>query len=243
MDMTGRVAVVTGGTRGIGKAISIALKEKGYKVAANYNGNDDAAKAFTKETGIPTYKFDVGDFKACQDNIAQITKDLGPVEVVVNNAGITRDGTMHRMDQEQWQAVIDTNLGSCFNMCRAVIDSMRQRGFGRIVNIGSINGQMGQYGQVNYAAAKSGIHGFTKALAQEGAAKGITVNAIAPGYVDTDMVRAVPPPVLEKIIQRIPVGRLGRADDIARGVMFLVADEADFISGSTLSINGGQHMY
>jgi acetoacetyl-CoA reductase len=242
MHMT-RVAVVTGGTRGIGKAISIALKDAGYKVAANYSGNDDAAKEFTAETGIANYKFDVSDFAACQAGIGKVTKDLGPVEVLVNNAGITRDGTLHKMDENQWEAVIDTNLGGCFNMCRAVIDNMRQRGFGRIVNVGSVNGQMGQYGQVNYAAAKSGIHGFTKALAQEGAGKNITVNAIAPGYVDTDMVRAVPPPVLEKIIGRIPVGRLGRADDIARGVMFLVADNADFITGSTLSINGGQHMY
>jgi acetoacetyl-CoA reductase len=238
-----RTAIVTGGTRGIGKAISLALKSAGHRVAANYGGNDDAAKAFTAETGIKAYKFDVGNFKSCLDGVALVAKDLGPVEILVNNAGITRDGTMHKMTFEQWQAVIDTNLGSCFNMCRAVIDSMRQRGFGRIVNVGSVNGQMGQYGQVNYAAAKSGIHGFTKALAQEGAGKNITVNAIAPGYVDTDMVRAVPPPVLEKIIARIPVGRLGRADDIARGVMFLVADDADFITGSTMSINGGQHMY
>jgi acetoacetyl-CoA reductase len=241
--MTQRVALVTGGTRGIGKAISVALKDAGYKVAANYCGNDDAAKDFTAETGIPAYKFDVADYKACQGATAQISKDLGPIEILINNAGITRDGTIHKMDQEQWQAVIDTNLGSCFNMCRAVIDGMRHNSFGRIVNVGSVNGQMGQYGQVNYASAKSGIHGFTKALAQEGAGKGITVNAIAPGYVDTDMVRAVPPAVLEKIIARIPVGRLGHAEDIARGVMFLVADDADFITGSTLSINGGQHMY
>jgi acetoacetyl-CoA reductase len=241
--MTARVAIVTGGTRGIGRAISIALKEAGHKVAANYSGNDEAAKAFTAETGIPHYKFDVSDFAACQTAVAQIAKDLGPVDILVNNAGITRDGTLHKMDQPQWQQVIDTNLGSCFNMSRAVIDSMRARSFGRIVNIGSINGQAGQYGQVNYAAAKSGMHGFTKAMAQEGAGKGITVNAIAPGYVDTDMVRAVPPAVLEKIIARIPVGRLGHAEDIARGVIFLTADDADFITGSTLSINGGQHMY
>jgi acetoacetyl-CoA reductase len=240
----GRVAVVTGGTRGIGKAISVALKQAGYDVAANYVGNDDAAIRFKDETGIPVYKFDVSDFAACKGGIERIVADLGgPVEILVNNAGITRDSTMHRMGEEDWQAVIDTNLSSCFNMCRCVIESMRERGFGRIVNIGSINGQAGQYGQVNYAAAKSGIHGFTKALAQEGAAKNITVNAVAPGYVDTDMVRAVPDNVLEKIIARIPVGRLGRAEDIARGVLFLVGDQADFITGSTLSINGGQHMY
>jgi acetoacetyl-CoA reductase len=239
----GRVAVVTGGTRGIGRAISEGLHKAGYKVAANYGGNEDVAKQFTKETGIPAYRFDVGDFGACTDGIKQITADLGPVEVLVNNAGITRDGTLQRMSFEQWNAVIQTNLSSCFNMCRCAIDGMRERGFGRIVNIGSINGQAGQYGQVNYAAAKSGIHGFTKALAQEGASKGITVNAIAPGYIDTEMVRAVPANVLEKIVARIPVGRLGHAEEIARGVLFLVADEAGFITGSTLSINGGQHMY
>ena len=238
-----RVAVVTGGTRGIGEAISLALKKAGYKVAAVYGGDEAKAKAFTQETGIAAYKIDVSDFKQVKDGIAKITADLGPVEIVVNNAGITRDGTMHKMTPEQWEAVIHTNLSSCFNMCRCVIDSMRERGFGRIVNIGSINGQAGQYGQVNYAAAKSGIHGFTKALAQEGAAKNITVNAIAPGYIDTDMVRAVPPAVLEKIVAKIPVGRLGRAEEIARGVLFLVADDAGFITGSTLSINGGQHMY
>lgn len=224
-----RVAVVTGGTRGIGRAISEALRDSGYKVAANYGGNDEAAKVFTDETGIAAYKWDVSDFAACQEGIAKVEADLGPVDIVVNNAGITRDGTLHRMDHDAWQKVIDTNLGSCFNMCRGVIDGMRERGFGRIVNIGSINGQAGQYGQVNYAAAKSGIHGFTKALAQEGAAKGITVNAIAPGYVDTDMVRAVPEDVLKKIVARIPAGRLGRAEDIARGVLFLVADNADFV--------------
>jgi len=237
------VAIVTGGTRGIGRAISEALNAAGYRVAANYGGNDQVAEAFTKETGIAAYKWDVADFTACQAGVARVAGDLGPVDVVVNNAGITRDTTIHRMTFEQWNAVIQTNLTSCFNMCRAVIDGMRERNFGRIVNIGSINGQAGQYGQVNYAAAKSGIHGFTKALAQEGAAKGITVNAIAPGYIDTDMVRAVPPNVLEKIIARIPVGRLGHADEIARGVLFLVADEGGFITGSTLSINGGQHMY
>jgi len=239
----GRVALVTGGTRGIGRAISERLNEAGYKVAANFGGNEEAAKKFTEETGIAHYKCDVSDYDACQEMLAQISTDLGPVEILVNNAGITRDGTLHRMSKDNWEAVIATNLSACFNLSRGVIDSMREKSFGRIVNIGSINGQAGQYGQVNYAAAKSGIHGFTKALAQEGAGKGITVNAIAPGYVDTDMVRAVPPAVLEKIIAKIPMGRLGRADDIARGVLFLVADDGDFVTGATLSINGGQHMY
>ncbi len=238
-----RVAIVTGGTRGIGEAISVGLRDAGYRVAANYGSNDEAAQRFTAATGLPAYKWDVSDFEACRDGVAKVVADLGAVEILVNNAGITRDGTIHRMDHERWQAVIDTNLGSCFNMCRAVIGPMRANNFGRIVNIGSINGQAGQYGQVNYAAAKSGIHGFTKALAQEGAAKNVTVNAIAPGYVDTEMVRAVPPEVLEKIVARIPAGRLGEASDIARGVLFLVADEADFVTGSTMSINGGQHMY
>jgi acetoacetyl-CoA reductase len=241
--MSGRVAIVTGGTRGIGEAISISLRDAGYKVAAGYGGNASKAEAFTAETGIPAWKWDVGDPKACIDAVAEIEAALGPVDILVNNAGITRDATMHKMLHEQWIEVIRTNLSSCFNMCHAVFEGMRTRGFGRIVNIGSVNGQMGQYGQVNYAAAKSGIHGFTKALAQEGAPRGITVNAIAPGYIDTDMVRAVPPVVLEKIIARIPVGRLGHADEIARGVVFLVADEGAFITGSTLSINGGQHMY
>jgi len=238
-----RVAVVTGGTRGIGRAIAIALKNAGYKVAANYGSDDAAAEQFENETGIPVFKFNVGDFHSCQEGIKAVEAELGPIDVLVNNAGITRDTTMHRMSFDQWNAVIQTNLSSCFNMSKAVIDGMRDRKFGRIVNIGSINGQAGQYGQVNYAAAKSGIHGFTKALAQEGAARGITVNAVAPGYVDTDMVRAVPPDVLEKIVARIPVGRLGKAEDIARTVLFLVADDADFITGSTLSVNGGQHMY
>ncbi|MEN8779000.1 MAG: acetoacetyl-CoA reductase [Glaciecola sp.] len=238
-----RVALVTGGTRGIGEAICLKLKEIGYNVIANYGGNDTAAAEFTKRTGIPAVKFDVSDFDATNTAIQQIENDIGPVDVLVNNAGITRDGTMHRMSFEQWDAVIQTNLASCFNTCRAVIEGMRERSFGRIVNVGSVNGQAGQYGQVNYAAAKSGIHGFTKALAQEGAAKGITVNAIAPGYVDTDMVRAVPEDVLAKIIRTIPVGRLGRPEDIANSVAFLVSDESGFITGSTLSINGGQHMY
>ncbi|HTS94401.1 MAG TPA: acetoacetyl-CoA reductase [Stellaceae bacterium] len=238
-----RVAVVTGGTRGIGKAIAVALHARGHKVAANYAGNDAAAHEFTEATGIKAYKFDVGDYRSCEEGVKRIVAELGPVEILVNNAGITRDSVLHRMTPEAWGAVIQTNLTSCFNMSRLVIDSMRERGFGRIVNIGSINGQAGQYGQVNYAAAKSGIHGFTKALAQEGAAKGITVNAIAPGYIDTEMVRAVPQNVLEKIVARIPVGRLGHAEEIARGVLFLVSDEGGFITGSTLSINGGQHMY
>lgn len=238
-----RVALVTGGTRGIGAAIAVALKGAGYKVAANYGSNDETATCFRQNTGIAVYKWDVSKFAACEAGVAQVAADLGPVEVLVNNAGITRDATMVKMSPEQWTAVIETNLTSCFNMSRLVIDAMRERGFGRIVNIGSINGQAGQYGQVNYAAAKSGIHGFTKALAQESAAKGVTVNAIAPGYIDSEMVRAVPPNVLEKIIARIPVGRLGRADEIARAVMFLIADDAGFITGSTLSINGGQHMY
>jgi acetoacetyl-CoA reductase len=238
-----RVAVVTGGTRGIGEAISISLDKAGYKVAATYVGNDARAQEFCERTGIKTFKFDVADYPAVQAGIKEIEGTLGPIDVVVNNAGITRDGTLQRMSWENWDEVINTNLGSCFNMCRAVIDGMRARSFGRIVNIGSINGQAGQYGQVNYAAAKSGIHGFTKALAQEGARNGITVNAIAPGYIDTDMVRAVPAPVLEKIVAKIPVGRLGKAEEIARGVLFLVSDEAGFVTGSTLSINGGQHMY
>src|SRR5256714_15580624 len=238
-----RVAVVTGGTRGIGRAISTALKDAGYRVAANYGHADATARQFSEESGIPVYKFDVADFAACVEGVKAIEAQLGPVDVLVNNAGITRDATMHRMSFEQWNAVIQTNLASCFNMSRVVIEGMRDRQFGRIVNIGSINGQAGQYGQVNYAAAKSGIHGFTKALAQEGARRGITVNAVAPGYVDTDMVRAVPAEVLEKIIARIPVGRLGKAEDISRTVLFLVADDADFITGSAPSVNGGQHMY
>jgi len=238
-----RVAVVTGGTRGIGRAISLALKDAGYRVVAVYAGDDKVAQQFKDDTGIPVFKFNVGDFTACADGVKAIEAALGPVEILINNAGITRDTTMHRMSFEHWNAVIQTNLTSCFNMTRQVIEGMRARGFGRIVNIGSINGQAGQFGQANYAAAKAGMQGFTKALAQEGAARGVTVNVIAPGYVETDMVRAVPAEVLEKIVARIPVGRLGKPEEIARAVLFLVADEAGFITGSTLSINGGQHMY
>jgi acetoacetyl-CoA reductase len=238
-----RTAIVTGGTRGIGQAISVVLKKAGYQVAANYCGNDDRAQAFAQKTGIPVFKWDVSNYERCVAGVAKVVAEVGPVDVLVNNAGITRDGTFKKQSHEMWQAVLDTNLGGCFNMCKCVWDGMLERGFGRIVNIGSINGQAGQYGQVNYAAAKSGIHGFTKALAQEGAPKGITVNAVAPGYIDTDMVAAVPQPVLDKIIAKIPVGRLGHAEEIARGVAFLVADDAGFVTGSTLSINGGQHMY
>ena len=238
-----RVAVVTGGTRGIGRAICEALKAEGLTVAANYAGNEEKARAFSEETGIPAYKWDVGDHEATLAGCRRVAEEVGPVDVLVNNAGITRDGTLLKMSFEDWDAVMRINLGGCFNMAKACFPGMRERGWGRIVNIGSINGQAGQYGQVNYAAAKSGIHGFTKALAQEGARFGITVNAIAPGYIDTDMVAAVPEPVLEKIVARIPVGRLGHADEIARGVAFLASEEAGFITGSTLSINGGQHMY
>lgn len=237
------VAIVTGGTRGIGRAISEMLKQDGFTVVANYGGNDDKARAFTEETGIPAYKWDVGDHEACLAGCAQIEQDIGPVDIVVNNAGITRDGTMLKMSFDDWNEVMRINLGGCFNMAKATFDGMRQRQWGRIVNIGSINGQAGQYGQVNYAAAKSGIHGFTKALAQEGARSGITVNAIAPGYIDTDMVAAVPEAVLEKIVAKIPVGRLGQASEIARGVSFLCSEDGGFVTGSTMSINGGQHMY
>ena len=239
----GRVAIVTGGTRGIGEAICKRLARQGHTVIANYAGNEEKAGAFTAETGIPAYKWDVGDHEATMAGCAQVEADHGPVDIVVNNAGITRDGTLHKMSFDDWNEVIRINLGGCFNMAKATFPGMRERGWGRIVNIGSINGQAGQYGQVNYAAAKSGIHGFTKALAQEGAKFGVTVNAIAPGYIDTDMVAAVPPPVLEKIIAKIPVGRLGMAEEIARGVAFLTSENGGFMTGSTMSINGGQHMY
>jgi acetoacetyl-CoA reductase len=238
-----RVALVSGGTRGIGAEISRELKMAGRTVVATYTSNDGAAEAFSRETGIKVYKFDASDFDACSVALKKIVEEVGPIEILVNNAGITRDGTLQKMSRDMWDAVIDTNLGSCYNLCKLTFEFMRNARFGRIVNIGSVNGQAGQYGQVNYAAAKSGIHGFTKALAQEGARFGITVNAIAPGYVDTEMVRAVPPEVLEKIIARIPAGRLGKPSDISRGVAFLTADNSDFVTGSTLSINGGQHMY
>lgn len=237
-----RVAVVTGGTRGIGRGISERLKADGFTVAAIYAGNDDAANAFKAETGSEVFKWDVGDFQACVDGVKSVVDALGPIDTLVNNAGITRDATLHRMSFEQWDAVIRTDLTSVFNMCRAVIDSMRERKFGRIVNISSINGQKGQFGQSNYSAAKAGVIGFTKALAQEGASKGVTVNAIAPGYIDTDMVAAVPEEVLNKIIAGIPVGRLGTAAEIARGVSFLASEDAGFVTGATLTMNGGQYI-
>ncbi|WP_379922834.1 acetoacetyl-CoA reductase [Erythrobacter sp. R86502] len=239
----GRVAIVTGGTRGIGEAICKRLARQGHTVIANYAGNEEKAKAFTAETGIPAFKWDVGDHEATLEGCAQIARDFGAVDIVVNNAGITRDGTLRKVSFDDWNDVIRVNLGGCFNMAKATFPDMCERGWGRIVNIGSINGQAGQYGQVNYAAAKSGIHGFTKALAQEGAKCGVTVNAIAPGYIDTDMVAAVPAPVLEKIVAKIPVGRLGMAEEIARGVAFLTSENGGFMTGSTMSINGGQHMY
>ncbi len=238
-----RTALVTGGTRGIGAAISKALKATGYKVAANYAGNDEAAAKFKAETGIAVYKWDVSSYEACAAGIAQVEKDQGPVEVLVNNAGITRDAMFHRMTVEQWGAVVNTNLNSLFNMTRPVWEGMRERGFGRVINISSINGQKGQMGQANYSAAKAGDLGFTKALAQEGAAKGITVNAICPGYIATEMVMAVPKDVLDKnIIPHIPVRRLGQPEEIARCVVFLASDEAGFVTGSTLTANGGQHL-
>ncbi|MCB4770804.1 acetoacetyl-CoA reductase [Ancylobacter sp. Lp-2] len=238
-----RVALVTGGTRGIGASVCEALKAAGYKVAANYAGNEEAAAAFTAATGIPAFKWDVSDFEACKAGVARVVAEVGPVDVLVNNAGITRDGMLHKMTAEQWYAVINTNLNSLFNMSRQVIEGMRERNFGRIVNISSINGQKGQMGQTNYAAAKSGDLGFTKALAQENANKGVTVNAICPGYIATEMVKAVPREVIEKkVLPQIPLGRLGEPEEIARCVVFLAADEAGFITGSTLTVNGGQYM-
>lgn len=238
-----RVALVTGGTRGIGEAISVALKAAGYDVAASYAGNDAAAKAFQSKTGIAVYKFDVGDFNACKTAIERIQSERGQVDVLVNNAGITRDAAFHRMAPEQWREVISTDLDSVFNVTRNVYEGMRTRGFGRIINIASINGQKGQFGQCNYSAAKAGVIGFTKALAQEGAAKGVTVNCVAPGYIGTEMVRAVPPEVLNtKIIPQIPVGRLGDPEEVARCVVFLASDDAGFLTGSTLTANGGQYI-
>lgn len=237
-----RTALVTGGTRGIGKAISVHLKQAGYQVAANYGGNDEAAEAFTNETGIMAVKFDVADYAAVGEGLATITAELGPVDIVVNNAGVTRDAPFHRMTLEQWQQVIDIDLTSAFNVTRQVWDGMRERGFGRIVNISSINGQKGQFGQANYSAAKAGLIGFTKALAQEGAKKGITVNVVAPGYIDTEMVRAVPENVLESIIATIPVGRLGKAEEIASMCAYLASEDAGFITGATMTVNGAQYI-
>ena len=239
----GRVALVTGGTRGIGQAISIALKEEDYGVVASYAGNDEAAAKFNDEAGIPVYKFDVSDFDATADAIGQIKADLGPIEVLINNAGITWDKPLHKMEKKTWDAVINTNLSGLFNMCRNVIDDMRDAGFGRIISISSINGQKGQFGQTNYAAAKAGELGFTKALALETASKGITVNAIAPGYIATEMVMAVPETVMNDVIlPAIPIGRLGQAKEIARCVVFLASDDARLITGSTITANGGQYM-
>jgi len=237
-----KVAVVTGGTRGIGHAISIELKNQGYRVAANYGGNDEAAHKFQAETGIPTFKWDVGDYEACVAGLKQIESQLGPISVIVNNAGITRDAVLHKMTPQQWRDVIRVDLDSAFNMVQPVINGMRDRNFGRIINISSLNGQKGQMGQANYSAAKAGLIGFTKALAQENARKGITVNVVAPGYINTEMVAAVPEKVLASIIAQIPVGRLGTAEEIAKCVAFLASDDAGFITGATLSANGGQYL-
>lgn len=238
-----RVALVSGGTRGIGAAISKALKTAGYKVAANYAGNDEIASKFKSETGIPVFKWDVSSYESCSAGIKKVEAELGPVDILINNAGITRDGMFHKMTPDQWTAVINTNLNSLFNMCRPVIEGMRDRGFGRIINISSINGQKGQMGQCNYSAAKAGEIGFTKALAQENARKGVTVNVICPGYIGTEMVRAMPKDVLEKnVLPLIPLGRLGEPDEIARAVVFLASEDAGYITGSTLSVNGGQYM-
>lgn len=241
--MTQRIALVTGGTRGIGEAIARGLKNAGYLVAANYASRDDVAEAFKKETSIPVFKWDIANFDACQNGVAQVQATLGgTVEILVNNAGITRDGAMHKMTAENWEAVVQTNLNSCFNMTRAVLDPMRDKKFGRIINISSMNGQLGQFGQTNYSAAKAGIFGFTKALARESAGRGITVNAVSPGYINTDMLKGIKDDIMKQIIAGIPVGRLGEPEEIARAVLFLAADEAGFITGETLSINGGQYM-
>jgi acetoacetyl-CoA reductase len=240
--MTSRVALVTGGTRGIGRAIAIALRDGGFRVAAVYRGNDTTAQAFGAENSIATFKWDVGDFAACELGIAKVEQEFGPIDVLVNNAGIVRDAPLHKMTLEQWSTVVTTNLDSMFNMCRQVIGGMRERRFGRIVNIGSINGQKGQFGQVNYSATKAGVIGFTKALALEGARNGVTVNCVAPGYIDTDMVAGVRGDVLKAIIAAIPSGRLGKPDDVARMVAFLARDDSDFITGATFSLNGGQYL-
>lgn len=237
-----KTALVTGGTRGIGLAISAALKAKGYKVAANYSGNDEAAKQAEQDTGVKAYKFDVSDFEAVGAGLAQIQADLGPIDVVVNNAGITWDAPFHKMSKEQWDKVVDVDLNSAFNVTRQVWEGMRERGFGRVINISSINGQKGQFGQANYSAAKAGLIGFTKALAQEGAKKGITVNVVCPGYIDTEMVRAVPEKVLESIISTIPVGRLGKAEEIASMCAYLASEEGAFITGATMTVNGAQYI-
>lgn len=238
-----RVALVTGATRGIGAATAVALKKAGYKVIANYHGNEEVAAKFSAEHGIPTAKFDVSNFAACQEGVKQIEAAHGPIEILVNNAGISRDATLHKMTFEQWDEVIRTNLSSLFNTTKAVIDGMRARGFGRIINIGSINGESGQYGLTNYSAAKAGVHGFTKSLALEGAAKGITVNTIAPGYIATDLLAGISDDVMAKLVAKIPVGRLGTPDEVSRCVVFLADDNAGFITGSCLSVNGGMHMY
>ena len=237
-----RVALVTGGTRGIGAAVAKALKAQGYKVAANYGGNDEAAQKFKADTGIPVFKWDVSSYEACTDGINKVEAEIGAIEVLVNNAGITRDAMLHRMKPEQWAEVRATDYDSLFNMTRPVIDGMRTRGYGRVINISSINGQKGQMGQTNYSAAKAAVIGFTKALAQESAAKGITVNVVCPGYIDTEMVQAVPKDALDKIIATIPVGRLGKAAEIAKAVAFLASDDASFITGATLTANGAQYI-
>lgn len=241
--MTQRLALVTGGTRGIGAALSKYLKADGHVVAATYHSNDEAAQKFSKDTGIHVFKWDVGNFDACKNGIAKIEADLKrPIEVLVNNAGITQDTTLHKMTPDQWQKVIETNLTSCFNMCRNVIEGMRARSWGRIINIGSVNGRKGQFGQTNYSAAKSGILGFTRSLALESASKGITVNAVAPGYINTEMVQAVDAAILQKIIAQIPAGRLGTPEDVADLVVWLASDKSSFVNGATFDINGGQYM-
>lgn len=237
-----KTALVTGGTRGIGKAISIALKDAGFAVAANYAGNEEAAAKFTAETGIQTFKWDVSNYEECAAGIANVAAEIGEIDVLVNNAGITRDSALHKMTAEQWNRVIDVNLSSCFNTCRATIEGMRGRGYGRIINISSVNGQIGQFGQTNYSSAKAGIFGFSKALARENASKGITVNCVAPGYINTEMVAAVDAAVLEKIVAKVPVGRLGEAEEVARCVLFLADEKAGFITGETISVNGGLEM-